>query len=303
VTTAVLVMAYGTPRSLEDVEAFYTDIRRGRPPTPEQLAELVARYAAIGGTSPLVERTEAQRDGLQRSLDERAPGTYEVVLGYRHAAPSIEAAVDDIAARGIGRIIGLVLAPHHSALSVGQYQRRVDDAARAYGIPVVGIERWHLLAAYVDFLAHGVRDLLPTLPANTKVVFTAHSLPARVLADGDAYRDQLRETAAVVAAAAGLAPWAGWGTAWQSAGRTPEPWLQPDLLSVIDGLGASEGADGLLVCPCGFVADHLEVLYDLDVEAARRAEANGLAFARTPCVNDDPAVLAALADLVVEVDR
>jgi protoporphyrin/coproporphyrin ferrochelatase len=303
VTTAVLVMAYGTPRSLEDVEDFYTDIRRGRPPTPEQLAELVGRYVAIGGASPLVERTEAQRDGLQRALDERVPDGYEVVLGFRHAAPTIEAAVDEIASRGIDRMVGLVLAPHHSALSVGHYLGRASDVARAYGIDVVGIERWHLLPAYVDFLAVGVRRLRPTLPANSKVVFTAHSLPARVLADGDPYPDELYETAAAVAAAAGLPRWAGWGTAWQSAGRTPEPWLQPDLLSVIDDLGASEGADGLLVCPCGFVADHLEVLYDLDVEAARRAEANGLAFARTPCVNDDRAVLAALADLVVEVDR
>lgn len=282
-------MAYGTPRGPEEVEAYYTDIRRGRPPTPEQLADLVRRYDAIGGISPLRTRTEAQRDGLQRALDAVAPDRYRVVLGYKHAAPSIEEARDDL--RDCDRVVGLVLAPHYSALSVGEYlQRAKVDAA---------IESWHLEPAYVDFLAAAVRDGLATLPERTKVLFTAHSLPARIVAAGDPYPEQLRETAEAVAVQAALAPWSGWATAWQSAGRTPEPWLGPDVLEVIRELAATGRADGVLVCPCGFVADHLEVLYDLDIEAARVAAEGGLAFARTRVVNDDATVLAALAQRIV----
>jgi len=293
-------MAYGTPRLRDDVEAYYTDIRRGRPPTPEQLADLVRRYVAIGGLSPLAERTEAQCAELQRALHQRAPGAFEVVLGLKHAAPTIEAAVDEIAARGITRIVALVLAPHHSTMSVGQYLGRACAAAATHGIVVHGIDSWHLEPAYLDFLAAGVRDQLLALPAGSKVLFTAHSLPARILDLDDPYPQQLRATAEAVARRVGLGHWSQWGLAWQSAGRTPEPWLGPDILTVIDELAASEGARGLVVCAAGFVSDHLEVLYDLDIEARQRAEARGLAFARTPCVNADPHVLAALADRVID---
>jgi ferrochelatase len=295
----VVLMAYGTPARREDVEAYYTDIRRGRPPTPEQLADLVTRYDAIGGTSPLAARTEAQRAGLQHALDDLQPGRFEVVLGMKHAAPKIEAAVDDLEAHGIPRAVGLVLAPHYSAASVGEYVERATAAGAQVGVEVAGIESWNLLDAYLAFEARAVTDGLASLPAGTKVVFTAHSLPSRVVASGDPYAEEVRATAAAVAAAVGLSRWAGWAVAWQSAGRTPEPWLGPDILQVIDDLGVAEGASGVLVCACGFVADHLEVLYDLDVQARLRAEAEGLAFGRTACVNDDPTVLAGLADLVV----
>jgi ferrochelatase len=301
--TAVVLMAYGTPARRDDIEAYYTDIRRGRPPTAEQLADLVARYDAIGGTSPLAERTRAQQVALQAALDERAPGDFEVVLGLKHAAPAIEEAVAGLAGlagRDVRRAVALVLAPHYSTLSVGQYLERAADAGLAAGIEVIGIESWAALPAYVAFEAAGVRQGLAAMPARTKVLFTAHSLPERILRDGDPYPDELRATAEAVASAAGLPRWSGWGVAWQSAGRTPEPWIGPDILTVIDDLAASEGASGVLVCACGFVADHLEVLYDLDLEARRRAEGLGLAFARTPCVNDDAAVMGALADLVLE---
>jgi ferrochelatase len=291
-------MAYGTPARPEDVEAYYTDIRRGRPPTAEQLADLVRRYDAIGGISPLAERTEAQRAGLQAALDGRAPGRFEVVLGFKHAAPTIEDAVAHLLARGVTRVVALVLAPHYSVLSVGEYLARAREAA-GDAAAIRGIESWATEPAYVDFLAGAVRESLKTMPDGTKVVFTAHSLPARVHAMGDPYVDELRSTAEAVAAVTGLAPWAGWATAWQSAGRTPEPWLGPDVLTVIDDLAGTGRATGLLVCPCGFVADHLEVLYDLDIEAAARAAQVGLPFARTRVVNDDGAVLDALADRVL----
>jgi len=302
--TAVLLMAYGTPRTPEEIEPYYTDIRRGRPPTAEQLADLTARYDALGGTSPLAARTEAQRAGLQAALDTAAPGQYHVVLGLKHAEPKIEAAVDALAAEGFTHIVGLVLAPHYSAFSIGQYLDRARAAAEPYGITVAGIDSWATEPAFVEFVAADLRAKLAAMPADTKVLFTAHSLPQRIIAAGDRYPDELRATAEAVAAAAGLSHWSSWAIAWQSAGRTPEPWLGPDILQVIDDLGSSENdaghERGVLVSAVGFVADHLEVLYDLDIEAANRAAQHGLAFARTACVNDDPTVMAALAARVVQ---
>ena len=295
---AVLLMAYGTPRTPEEIEPYYTDIRRGRPPTPELLAELVDRYQAIGGISPLAERTEAQRAALQNALDDRAPGIYEVVLGLKHAEPKIETAVEDLAARGFRRIIGLVLAPHYSTYSIGQYMDRARTTAEPHGIVVDGVESWAVDPAFVSFLANDVRSRLETMPEGTKVLFTAHSLPQRIIDAGDPYPNELQATAQAVADMVGLG-WSSWSVAWQSAGRTPEPWIGPDILAVIDDLAASENSTGVLVCACGFVADHLEVLYDLDIEARRHAEALGLAFDRTACVNSDPLVIGALADSVI----
>ncbi len=301
--TAVLLMAYGTPRTPEEIEPYYTDIRRGRPPTPEALADLVARYDALGGTSPLAARTEAQRDALQAALDAAAPGQYEVSLGLKHAEPKIEAAVDAIAAKGFRRIVGLVLAPHYSSFSIGQYLDRARAAAEPHGIEVAGIDSWATEPAYVAFIAADLQAKLATMPDDTKVLFTAHSLPQRIIDAGDPYPDQLRATAEAVAEAAGLSQWSNWAIAWQSAGRTPEPWLGPDILTVIDDLAAAEHdasrPRGVLVSAVGFVADHLEVLYDLDIEAAHRAESLGIAFARTACVNDDATVMAALAQRVI----
>lgn len=302
----VLLMAYGTPRHADQIAAYYTDIRRGRPPTDEQLANLTSRYEAIGGLSPLAARTEAQRDALQRSLDAAEPGKYHVVLGLKHAEPQIESAIATLAAEGFGRVVALVAAPHFSALSVGQYLDRAKAAAEPLDIEVTGIESWATEPAFVSFTAEQVRTQLATLPANSKVLFTAHSLPLRVLTiEGDRYASEIRATAEAVAAAAGLSHWSQWAMAWQSAGRTQEPWLSPDILTVIDELAAAENdakrQQGVLVCAVGFVADHLEVLYDLDVEAATRARGHGLAFARTACVNDEPRVMSALAARVMAV--
>ncbi len=295
----VLLMAYGTPRSPEEIPAYYTDIRRGRPPTDEQLADLTRRYTAIGGISPLAERTDEQRGALQQALDARDAGRFVVELGLKHADPKVEAGVAELAARSVARIVGLVLAPHYSALSVGQYHERAAVAAAGQGLDYVGIDSWAVEPAYVEFLAGEVTRRLAALPPNTKVLFTAHSLPARVLEDSDPYPDELRATAAAVSRAAGLAPWSQSSIAWQSAGRTPEPWLGPDILTVIDELASAENADGVLVCPCGFVADHLEVLYDLDIEARQRAEAAGLAFDRTASMNAHPTVIGALAERII----
>jgi len=306
--TAVLLMAYGTPRSREEILPYYTDIRRGRAPTDEQLTDLIARYEAIAPPgsdilSPLAARTEAQRDGLQAALDASAPGEYRVVLGLKHASPMIEESVAAVIADGFRRIVGLVLAPHFSSYSIGQYIGRVRAVAEPAGVEVVGIDSWATEPAFVEFLANDLRSRIASMPADTKVLFTAHSLPQRIIDAGDPYPQELRATAQAVAERVGLAEWSQWAIAWQSAGRTPEPWLGPDILQVIDELAASENhaghERGVIVSACGFVADHLEVLFDLDIEASARAAGHGLRFDRTACVNDDPAVMTALAHRVI----
>lgn len=301
--TAVVLMAYGTPRTKEEILPYYTDIRRGRAPTDEQLADLTQRYEAIGGLSPLKQLTEAQRDALQRELDEVSPNQYTVFLGLKHATPFIEETVAEVAAAGFTRIVGIVLAPHYSSYSIGQYIGRVREAAAPHNIEVVGVDSWAREDAFIDFLANDMKQKLAAMPERTKVLFTAHSLPQRIIDGGDPYPEELRATAELVAERAGLARWSQWSIAWQSAGRTPEPWIGPDILEVIDQIATTrntdEPIDGVMVSACGFVADHLEVLYDLDIEAAHRAESHGLAFARTACVNDNQSVMAALAQRVV----
>jgi ferrochelatase len=289
-------MAYGTPATPDDVEAYYTHVRRGRPPTPELLADLQRRYQAIGGASPLLDRTRAQAAGLQAALGEE----WLVELGMRHAPPFVEDGMAALAERDVGRVVGLVLAPHWSALSVGEYgaRARATEAVAGGTVELVMVDSWHLAPGYLDLLASRVvaaRDLLVvTDPGRVEVVFTAHSLPARILETGDPYPDQLRETATAVAERVGLARWS---VAWQSAGRTPEPWIGPDVLSHMTALSEA-GAEGVVVCPAGFVSDHLEILYDLDVEARQAAGELGLAFSRTESPNDDPAFCATLAEVV-----
>jgi ferrochelatase len=274
-TVGVVVMAYGTPASMDDVEAYYTHIRRGRPPTAEQLDDLRSRYDAIGGLSPLREITRAQCDELAAALGDG----FRVELGYKHASPLIE----DAAARLSGDVVGLVLAPHYSRGSIGEYVERLGHPA---------IESWHDLPEWRSFQARAIRTALADLPARTTVLFTAHSLPERVL-EGDIYPDELLASATAIAKEAALDD-GSWSVAWQSAGRTPDPWRGPDVGDVIAALDV----DGVLVCPQGFTADHLEVLYDLDIVAKELAGRAGIAFARTAMVNADAAVLGALAERV-----
>lgn len=296
----LLVMAYGTPASPEDIEPYYTHIRRGRPPSPEQLADLRRRYEAIGGVSPLAERTRDQARALAAALEQDEPGVWQVALGNKHASPFVEDGVTALASETeegppVSQIVGLVLAPHWSRASVGEYHERAAAEASRHDLTYQGIEAWHDEPAWRDAQAERVRQARAAgLPEATKVLFTAHSLPERVLAD-DTYADQLWTSAAAIAGRAGLNPWYGWALAWQSAGRTPEPWRGPDVVEVIRELGEGGRTDGVLVCPQGFVSDHLEVLYDLDVDAAQVAAEAGLTFARTASINDDPAVMTALA--------
>jgi ferrochelatase len=308
----VLVMAHGTPHGREEIAAFYTRIRHGRPPAPEQLADLERRYAAIGGLSPLTERTRAQVDGVRTELARRAPGRYVVAYGAKHTEPLIEDAASSLLATGVAEIIGLVLTPFGSSLGSQEYFARAE-AALGRTRPFVAVPPWYGEPGLVALLATRVDDALASLGAGDDrgrypVIFTAHSLPERVQEAGDTYPAQLEESARSVAAAAGIDRWQ---VAWQSAGRTPEPWLGPDVRDVVRRLagesaseraggavGAGGAAEGVVVCPIGFVADHLEVLYDLDVELAAVAAEAGLPFARTASLNDDPRFIGVLADVI-----
>ena len=294
-----LVMAYGTPASLAEVEAYYTHVRRGRKPPGDLLADLERRYAAIGGTSPLAERTRAQVDGIAAALGD----DFVVRLGQKHAAPFIEDGVAALLAAGVRGIVGLVLAPHYSALSVGQYHQRALAAVAAAGeTPYTGVQAWHLNPVLVDLLAERVVEALGRVPSGVaaETLVTAHSLPRRAVAlDHPSYPDQLRQTAQAVATRAGVSRWR---LAWQSAGRTSEPWIGPDIRDVIRALPGA-GVEAVVVCPAGFVSDHLEVLYDVDVEARRVAEEAGLHLERTSSLNDDPRLTAMLAEVVRDACR
>jgi len=303
--TGVLVMAHGTPDTPEEIEAFYTRIRRGRPPTPELLEELTGRYEAIGGTSPLTGRTRAQVEGLAAALEGVDPGRFVVRLGTKYVPPTIEEGVAELAGLGVDRIVGVVLTPHQSTMGSGEYFERAGAAAAAVdpALALTVVPSWHRAPGFVPLLADRTRAVLealdPASRAQVAVFFTAHSLPQRVVAQGDPYPDQVAETGADVARALDLDADASvtWGTAWQSAGRTADPWIGPDLLVEMERVAAA-GATAVVVCPVGFVSDHLEVLYDLDIEALDKADTLGIAFARTPSLNDDPAFLAMLAGVV-----
>lgn len=295
---AVLVMAYGTPHDLGGVEAYYTDIRGGRPPPPELLDDLIARYRAIGG-SPLRAITNAQ----VRGIEQRAGVPCH--LGQKHAEPFIPDAVEQLARDEVERAVGLVLAPHYSAVSIGDYEARARRAAGEIGWDgdLRMVESWHLEAGYIDFLTAAVGRAFSSLSeraqAGAVVIFTAHSLPARAVRAGDPYRRQLTETADAVARRAGLDRWQ---IGWQSAGRTADPWLGPDVTESLTEL-SGKGVPGIVVCPCGFVADHLEVLYDIDIEARAVAEKQSIELARTDMPNDDPNFLDTLVRVVERAFR
>ncbi|MFC5405246.1 ferrochelatase [Cohnella soli] len=300
--TGVLVMSYGTPESLEGVEAYYTHIRRGNPPTAEQLEDLTDRYKTIvGGVFPLRENTNRQVEALQLTLDSIAgEGKYVCYQGLKHAAPYIEDGVAAMAADGIKEVVGIVLTPQYSAMSVGGYMKRAQEEADKRGISFVAVKEYHLHPELIDALSKRVQEGLSRFEdgagANMLVLFSAHSLPAKVLEMKDPYQDQLLATSAAVAAAAGVQ---NWQFTWQSAGQTGQPWLGPDILETLEKL-ASEGVKRVLVTPVGFVSDHLEVLYDIDIEARKFAEERGIRLERIRMLNDDAQYMLAMADTVVK---
>ena len=280
---AVVLMAYGSPSDLEDIRPYLEDIRGGRPVSDEAVEELTERYRRIGGRSPLDDVTESTRAALERELD------FPVYAGMKHWTPRVAEAVDRALVGGADTIVGLVLAPHYSTLSIDGYRERLEEALQGRA-GLRFIESWHDHEPYLDTLADRVRG------TDAHVVFTAHSLPARILDQGDPYKEQLLETSRLIAARAGLDEWS---FAFQSASATGEPWLGPDILDELDALHA-RGVERVLACPIGFVSDHLEILWDLDVEGRERAAELGLDFDRIKSLNDDPELVRGLAELVRE---
>jgi ferrochelatase len=297
----LLVMAYGTPSGPDDVERYYTDIRGGRSPSSESLAQLKNRYAAIGNTFPLAAITREQGEALVAELNrDRATREFVLFFGMKHSPPFIPDAVARMAREGIDHGIGLVLAPHYSRMSIGSYIDRAKKSVAPDGPRFTFVESWHDHPDFIDLLADRVRAARSKLTewerSNDLIVFTAHSLPTKILGWNDPYPAQLAETAQAVATQAGTGRFT---TGWQSAGHTPEPWLGPDLGEVIRKAAAEERT-AVVVCPCGFVADHLEILYDIDIEAQEVARQEGITLMRTESMNADPRFIRALASVVRE---
>lgn len=287
---ALLLMAYGGPTSLAEVEPYLLDVRGGRPVSAALLAEITARYARIGGRSPILELTQAQAAGVERLLGER----FAVYVGMRHWRPYIRDVVEQIVAQGPRRLVGVVLAPHYSAMSVGAYEKQLLEAA-AGRLELALVRSWWDHPKFLEAVAGRVTQALQAFPTPSavQVLFTAHSLPQRILASGDPYPDQLRASAQAVAQRSGLRTW---HCAYQSAGATAEPWLGPEAGALMTEL-AGQGHQAFLIVPIGFVCDHVEVLYDVDVVYQALAERLGVRLERTPSLNDDPLLVAALAEI------
>lgn len=296
----ILLLAYGTPESLDDVEPYFTHIRGGRPPSPEALANLRERYRLVGGRTPLKDLTFATADRLQARLDADAPGQYRLFVGMKHWHPFIAEAVPQIAATGIRDVVALVLAPHYSKMSVGGYRTYLDQANAALDRPlrVTFIERWHDHPGFRRLIADRIvaarAELPPDMRNEALVLFSAHSLPERILAWSDPYPAELRESAAGIASLLGLADWR---LCYQSAGMSGEPWLGPDILDYLAELHG-EGVRAVVSAPFGFVADHLEVLWDIDHEAQEKAAELGMELRRIRMPNADDEFVAVLADLI-----
>jgi ferrochelatase len=298
----VLLMTYGSAVTAEDVPAYLRSVYRGKDPDPELVAEFQRRYRLVG-RSPLIERTREQGAALGALLAaEHGEGSHLVEVGMLHSAPWIDQAVARLAGAGVRRLVGVVLAPQFSAIIMGGYGRALDAAAArlAPDATVTVAGPWHRTPAFVDCLAKRVGEALGRLAAagepDVPVIFTAHSLPKAVVERDTAYLDQLAETCAELAARAGLAK-PRWRFAYQSAGHTPQEWLKPDLKDLLPGLRA-EGHRAVLVVPVQFLADHLEILYDIDVAAREEAEEAGIAFHRIELPNADPLLVRALAEVV-----
>jgi ferrochelatase len=300
----VLLMAYGTPETPDQVEAYFTHIRGGRKPSPESVEHLKHRYELVGGRTPLLDITRDTQHALEAALNAEGGAQYRVYAGMKHWHPYIADVMAGMTADGIREVVALALAPHYSQISIGGYRKAVDAAQDALGHPftIRFIESWGMRPEFLDLIADRVRAGLEQFPAADRdsvlLVFSAHSLPERIRTWGDPYEAQLRDSSAAVAERVGGRPWR---FAWQSAGNTGEPWIGPDICDYLDTLHA-EGVRNVLQISIGFVADHLEVLYDIDYEAKNKARELGMTLHRTEMPNSDPAFIRALAAVVHEAE-
>ncbi|MBN2116109.1 MAG: ferrochelatase [Anaerolineales bacterium] len=291
----LLVMAYGGPDNLDEVEPYLMDVRGYRPTSPEIVHEVRERYREIGGRSPILERTQAQADALESALNAQG-GDFKAFVGMKHWHPFIKDALTQMCNQRIDRAVGIVMAPHYSRISIEVYFKKVDEAN--LGIQVARIDDWHLLPEYLNALAGRVRSALERFPeserADVPIIFTAHSLPERILEWEDPYPKQLRETVAGVMKLLGPHPHE---FAFQSAAISTEPWLGPDASEPINRL-ADEGKRNMLICPIGFVCEHVEILYDIDVVYQSLAQTLGVRLERIEMLNDEPEMISGLVRLV-----
>lgn len=298
----LLVMAYGTPNKEEDILPYYTHIRRGRPPAPEQLENLEERYAAIGGISPLAKITENQANALCERLNTAQDAVeYIVYIGLKHIAPFIEDAIQQMNEDGIEEVVSIVLAPHFSTFSVKSYNGRAKEEADKYGIKITSVESWYkqpkFLAYWTEKIKGSFENMSDAERENACLIVSAHSLPEKIIANGDPYADQLHETAHLVATAAGVA---NYEVGWQSEGQTGEPWLGPDVQDLTRSLHKEKGYTTFVYTPLGFVSDHLEVLYDNDYECKVVCDEIGASYYRPAMPNTDPLFINAMVDAVLE---
>jgi protoporphyrin/coproporphyrin ferrochelatase len=297
--TGVLLMTYGSAANADEVPAYLRSVRGGREPDPELVAEFQRRYRLIGW-SPLIRITTEQAAAVQRLLDaEHGEGRYRVEAGMLHSVPCIDEAVGRLAVAGVGRLVGIVLSPQWSPVIMGGYRRALEAAAWRLGpgVELTVAGPWHRAPAFLDALAEKVEQALARVGPDVPVLFTAHSLPKAVVDRDPGYLDQIDAVVERVGLAAGR-----WRFAYQSAGHSPEEWLKPDLKDLLPGIRAA-GHEAVLVVPVQFLADHLEILYDIDIAAREEAEAAGLAFHRIELMNTSPTFIRALAEVAVEQER
>ena len=297
----VLIMAYGGPNSLDELPGYLADIRSGRPTTPAVLTEISHNYRQIGGKSPLLEFSTAQMNAIEAALND---GRFKFYLGMRHWSPWIEEVIGQMLEDGITHAVSIVLAPHYSGMSIAKYQKKIKSGLEMYRgqIEFAHIDSYHNAPGLIQPLADRVQEGLDRWPEaeqnDVHIVFSAHSLPVRIIKQGDPYDTQLRETAALVAAQAGLRD-DQWSWSYQSAGRSPEPWLGPQLEDYVPEL-AAKGIKNIISIPVGFVSDHVEILFDIDIEAQAAAKAHGVRLERPSALNTDPIFMQQLAELIRE---
>jgi protoporphyrin/coproporphyrin ferrochelatase len=300
----VLLMAYGGPDKLEDVPDYLLDVRSGRPMDQELVDEFVERYREIGGRSPILELTQAQAKGVEKALNNRkakeAGTKYTCYVGMRHWHPYIRDVVPQIIEDGVDKLVGVVMAPHYSKMSVGKYMEQLHEGMEKAGsdIPVYEVHSWKDQPMFISGVSSRIRDALRKFPGDVRkdvpIVFTAHSLPTRILEWGDPYPDELRVSVEMVA---DRVRQRHWRFAYQSQGASAEPWLGPEVEETLDEL-AAEGFKHVLMVPIGFVCDHVEILYDVDIEHKEHAEKLGMELARIKSLNDGPMLCRAVAESV-----
>ncbi|WP_411955556.1 ferrochelatase [Alkalibacillus sp. S2W] len=301
-TVGLLVMAYGTPYKEEDLERYYTHIRKGKRPTDEMIEDLRSRYEEIGGISPLARITREQGESLEAKLNaEQDDVEFKLYLGLKHIDPFIEDAVQQMAEDGIDEAVSIVLAPHYSTFSIKSYNGRAQEEADKHGIQLTSVVDWYDEPGYIEFWVEQINKVYGQMTEeerhNACLIVSAHSLPTKIIQEGDPYPEQLQRTADLIAEGAGIQDYE---IGWQSEGNTPDPWLGPDVQDLTRDLFEQKGYTTFVYAPVGFVADHLEVLYDNDIECKQVCDEVGASYYRPEMPNANPKFINTLSKVVLD---